>query len=392
MRRSLQRIRDFRRAHSIEELDILARRRVPYFSYEYVRGGSEDEHTLRRNREAFNAWGFVPRTLVDVTARDTSTTVLGRRQSVPMLVGPTGFNGMLRHGADAMIARAAARAGISSCLSAFSNMTLEDVARESQSAGGDCWFQLYILRDRSLTENLLERAHAAGVQTIVVTTDAVVFGCREWDRRNFLPSTKLTWRAALDAAMHPRWLFDVMIPHGPPRFANFRRKSGEIVSVSLAASWVTGALDASLGWDDLRWLRERWPGKLVVKSVLRADDALRSRDCGADAVILSNHGGRQLDGCISGFDALPAVRAAVGPDYTLLVDGGFRRGHEILKAVALGASAVVIGRPVLYGVAAGGEAGALHALTLLKTQIDRSLGQLGVCSLAEVTPDLLQRF
>ncbi len=359
-----------------------------------MENGAEDELTLERNRRVFDEYRFAPYTLADVSARDTSITLFGRKLASPFLVAPTGFNGMLRTGADSMIARAAARAGPRVPARArLPNERLEDIAGASQQLGGDVWFQLYILKTRSITEALLERAIKAGVTVMQVTSDAVVFGGREWDRRNFSGPTSLTWRAKLDAALHPRWFLDVMVPNGPPalrqparvhlREGRRHRRGGHALHHA--------PVDQSLTWDDVRWLRERWPGKLLVKGVTRADDVLRARDSGADGVGAQQSrrspAGRR--GLRCGHPARGAPRGRQG--LVLLVDGGFRRGTEILKAMALGASAVMVGRPVLYGVAAAGEAGALHALEILKLQTARSLGQLGVQSIAQVTAELLHR-
>jgi (S)-mandelate dehydrogenase len=376
-------------ALNIDALQALAHRRVPRFAMDYMESGADGEATLRHNRAVFDRVQWVPRTLVDTTQRSTTITLLGRPGASPLVVAPTGLNGIFRKGADLMIARAAARAGIPSALSTVSNETLEDVSGASRQLGGRPWFQLYMLKDREISENLMERARACGVDTLVLTSDAAVFGHRERDLRNFSDPMTLSWKARLNVLRHPAWLWDVMVPGGAPRFANLLpylppRHHGWRAS----AAFIAQQMDPSVNWSDVAWLRARWSGKLVIKGISSTADAVRAQGEGADGIVLSNHGGRQLDGAVSPMDELPAVRRAVGPDFCLLVDSGFRRGTDIVKAMALGASAVMLGRPVLYGVAAGGESGVFKGLELLRTEIDRTMGQLGVCSFADLTPDM----
>lgn len=380
---------DFRRALTIEELRDVARRRVPAFAFEYVEGGAEDECTLRWNREAFARWRFLPRTLVDTQARHQRITLFGREQSAPLVIAPTGLNGMLHHRADAALARAAAAAGLPFTLSTVSNLRLEALPRETQ---GRLWMQLYMVNRRDIAEAIIERAAAAGYEALIFTSDANVFGHREWDKRNYRRPGKLSLRNLLDVALHPRWISDVMLPQGVPRFENLIDfLPPEAQSAAGGVQIVPKLFTATITWDDLRWMRERWKGRLLLKGVLSVDDARRARDAGADGIVLSNHGGRQLESCVSALDMLPEVVAAVGSELAVLIDGGFRRGGDVVKALALGAAAVLIGRPVLYGVAAGGEAGAKHALDILTSEIDRVLGQLGVNSIAELEPGMLRQ-
>ncbi|CAG0974835.1 (S)-mandelate dehydrogenase [Burkholderiales bacterium] len=380
---------DFRAALTIEELREVARRRVPAFAFEYVEGGAEDERTLRWNRDAFAHWRFLPRTLVDTQARHQRISLFGREQGAPLVIAPTGLNGMLHHRADAALARAAAAAGIPFTLSTVSNLRLEALPRESE---GRLWMQLYMVNRRDIAEAIIDRAAAAGYEALVFTSDANVFGHREWDKRNYRRPGKLSLRNLLDVALHPRWIGDVMLPHGVPRFENLIDfLPPEAQSAAGGVQIVPKLFTATITWDDLRWMRERWKGRLMIKGVLSVDDARRARDAGADGIVLSNHGGRQLESCVSALDMLPEVVAAVGSELAVLIDGGFRRGGDVVKALALGAAAVMIGRPVLYGVAAGGEAGAKHALDILFSEIDRVLGQLGVNSIAELEPGMLRQ-
>jgi (S)-mandelate dehydrogenase len=382
MKRRLYKGTDYRRAHSIDELREVARRRVPNFCFEYVEGGSDDEVTLKRNRSVFEEIGFVPRTLVDVSARSQAIDLFGKPSAAPFMIGPTGFSGLLTREGDLALARAAASAGIPYILSNASTMRLEDVVRR---AGGRVWMQLYLYRTRDYAARLVDRMKAAGVEALVVTTDSAIFGNREWDRRNYARPLKLDLRNKIDVMLHPRWIFDVLVPHGVPRFANL----GDMLppgqdSVQGAASAISKELDPSLNWADIRWLRDIWPGKLIVKGVMCVEDAVTAVKTGADGIVLSNHGGRQLDGAVSSMEILPEVAAAVGGQLTVMLDGGFRRGSDIVKARALGADAVLLGRATTYGLAAGGEAGVAHAINLLKTEVDRVVGLLGCSDLSQL--------
>lgn len=388
LRRKLYAGRDFRRALSIGELRGIARRRVPHFAFEYIESGAEDELTLRWNRAAFERLRFVPRALVDTTGRHQRTTLLGCASRAPLVIAPTAMNGMLCRRGDLALARAAAAAGIPSCLSTFSNVRLEDLAGE---VDGRLWMQLYLLGDRAIARDIVGRAERAGYEALVLTTDANVFGFREWDKRNYRAPGRLTPRNLLDAARHPRWLLDVMLPGGFPRFENVLDfLPPEARSARAGVAHLPRLLVPDVTWADVEWLRRAWPRTLLVKGILDAADARRAVEAGCDGVVLSNHGGRQLDSCISPLEALPEVAAAIGDRGTILVDSGFRRGADVVKALALGADAVMIGAAALYGLAAGGEAGARLAIELLTGEIDRVLGQLGCNSLEELGPHLLR--
>ncbi len=380
---------DYHRALNIEELRAIARRRLPGFAFEYLDGGAEDERTLLRNREVFDRIFFVPRTLVDVGMRDLSTEVFGEVIRLPLVITPTAVNGMLRHGADIALARAARKHGIPFTLSTISTSRIEDVVTQ---AGGQVWFQIYNMRDRDFWKRLVSRAADAGCTTLVVTTDVPVFGNREWDARNYRAPGKPSLRSVLDALAHPRWFLDVMVLHGQPRFANL----GEALPpghdlASKGALSLSKQIDPTLNWNDVLMLRDLWKGKLIVKGVLCPADAEMAVHRGVDGIVLTNHGGRQLDGAVSPMDVLPEIHAAVGNELTVMIDSGFRRGADIVKALALGAKAVLVGRPVLYGVAAGGEAGATHALDILRSEIDRVIALLGCTSIRQLTPELLRR-
>lgn len=389
LRRKLYSGTDFRRALSIGELRAIARRRVPHFAFEYVECGAEDEVTLRWNRAVFESYRFIPATLVDTSARHQRIELLGRESAAPLIIAPTALNGMQRFRGDVALARAANAAGIPFTLSIFSNVLLEDIATE---AGGRLWMQLYIMKDRSFARDIVRRADRAGYEALVLTSDANVFGFREWDRRNYREPGALTLRNLLDVARHPRWVLDVVIPHGIPRFENaLGFLPPEAQSARAGVAYLPRLLQPDVTWEDLKWLRQEWPRKLILKGVLNVADAQRAADLGCDAIVLTNHGGRQLDGSVSPIDVLPEIASAVGDRLTLIVDGGFRRGTDVVKAIALGARAVMLGSATLYGLGAGGEAGVSHALDILTREMDRTLGQLGCTSLEQLGPHLLRR-
>ncbi|MFO1432818.1 MAG: alpha-hydroxy acid oxidase [Candidatus Competibacteraceae bacterium] len=379
--------RHVQRALSIEELRAMARKRVPHFAFEYVECGAEDEVTLRWNRAVFETFRFVPSTLVDTRARHPCIDLFGREASLPLIIAPTAMNGLLRYRGDVALARAAAASGIPFSLSTFSNVRLEDIAAE---AGGRLWLQVYLLKDRAIAHDLIRRADHAGYEALVLTTDANVFGFREWDRRNYREIGQLAWRNLLDVACHPRWLLDVILSHGVPRFENLIAfLPADAQSARVGAAYLSRWLAPDVTWDDVKWLRQEWPRQLLLKGILNVADAQRAADLGCDGIVVSNHGGRQLDGCVSPLEVLPEITRAVGDRLVVIVDSGFRRGTDVIKAMALGSHAVMIGTATLYGLAAGGEAGVRHALDILSRDIDRVLGQLGCHSLAELGPHRL---
>ncbi len=376
-----RRIPELAAALNIEDLRRLTQRRVPHFAFEYVEGGAEDEATLRGNRAALERLRLLPRALIDTRARNVRTELFGRPLPAPFLIAPTGFNGMLHADGDLALARAAAAAGIPFTLSTFSTTRLEEVASR---AGGRLWMQLYVLADRAIARELVRRAAAAGYEALVFTTDANVFGSREWDRRSYRAPGRLRLRTALDVLRHPRWLVP-LARTGLPRLRNLEGLLSPEATTALGGSTlIPKFVDASISWDDVRWMREQWRGKLLLKGILDPADAERAVALGCDGLVLSNHGGRQLDYCVAPIEVLPEVVRAVGSRTTLLIDSGFRRGTDVAKALALGARAVMLGRATLYGLGAGGEPGVRHALALLTTELDRVLGELGCRSLDEL--------
>ncbi|HLJ38721.1 MAG TPA: alpha-hydroxy acid oxidase [Steroidobacteraceae bacterium] len=377
------------RAINIADLREQARRRVPGFAFEYVEGGAEDESSLRGNRSAFERLRLLPQTLIDTSSRQLRTTILGSAAQAPLVIAPTGLNNMLHAEGDLALARAAARLGIPFTLSSLSTTRLEEVA---QRAGGRLWMQLYVLKDRAIARDIMQRAAAAGYEALVFTTDANVFGSREWDQRNFRAPGKPTLRAALDTLRHPRWMYEVLLRHGIPRFRNIESFLPPGAASAVGGSTVIpGLFQPTISWDDIAWIRQFWRGKLLIKGVLTTADAERARALGCEGIVLSNHGGRQLDSCVSAIDVLPEIAAAVGGRVSILVDGGFRRGTDIVKALALGAEAVLLGRATLYGLGAAGERGVQRALEILTVETDRVLGMLGCTSVSQLGPQYVRR-
>lgn len=372
--------------HSIQDLRRAARKRVPRFVFEYIDSGVEDEVTLRRNADVLRDLALVPRTLVDTQARTSAIRLFGQDRPTPLIIAPTGFNGLAHAGGDVALACAAARFAVPFTLSSFANQSLEAVAAAS---GVPPWFQLYVLEDFAITEALLARALAAGSEVLVLTTDANVQSLRERQRRCYRKPGSLTLGHTLECFRHPAWGLD-LLRTGKPTFANLHPylPPGQ-ASAAGGAHFVVSQLRPTLTWRDVARIRTLWSRTLLVKGVLHAEDAQRARDAGADGVVLSNHGGRQLEGAISAVEALAGARARLGPDYPLIVDGGFTRGSHVIKAMALGASAVMVGRATLYGVAAAGQRGAEHALALLTAEIDRNLGMLGLTALPSGAQDIL---
>jgi (S)-mandelate dehydrogenase len=385
---------DLARAKHIGDLREIARRRVPNFAFEYVEGGAEDEATLRHNRAALEALRFVPRTLVDTRARDQRIELFGRESPSPLVIAPTGGNGLVWPRGDLALARAAARYGVPFCLSTMSTLRLERIAEDVPPAPGAAprrlWMQLYVMKNRKVAEDIMARAAAAGYEALVFTTDANTFGSREWDQRNYRRPGRPTWRNLLETARHPRWTYDILLRHGVPTFENFAHFLAPGAASAIGGSTVIPKLfEPSLCWDDIDWLRRNWPGRLLVKGVLSVEDSVRAADLGCDGIILTNHGGRQLDYCVAPIEVLPAIAAAVGRRLTIVIDSGFRRGTDVIKALALGAHAVMIGRATLYGLTAAGQRGAERALEILTGEIDRTLGHLGSRSIAELGPHVL---
>lgn len=366
------------RAATIGDLRTIAKRRTPRSVFDYVDGAAEGELSLRRAREGFARVEFLPRVLRDVTSVDARRAVVGTPSSLPLVLAPTGFTRMMHHDGERAVARAAARAGIPYVLSTMGTVSLEDVV--TAAPDGHQWFQLYLWKDRAASLDLIRRAERAGYQTLVLTVDTPVAGRRLRDVRNgmTIPPT-LTARTLADMSLHPAWWFNLLTTE-PLEFASLTHSEGTV------AELVDRMFDPSASMDDLAWLRETWPGRLVVKGIQHPEDALAMVDLGVDGIVVSNHGGRQLDRAVTPLEVLPAVVAAVGGRAEVLLDGGITDGADIVAAVAHGASACLVGRAYLYGLMAGGERGVDRALSILADQVTRTLQLLGVSRLADLTP------
>lgn len=372
---------DVSRAVTIADLRAMAARRLPAFVLEYLEGGAESEWTLRRNRDVFSTIEFSPSTLTGAGSPDLSTTLFGRQTRLPFLIAPTGFNALYVREGDRLLAQAAAKAGVTFTQSTVSNMRVEEIAKVE---GLHHWMQLYVFREKTFMEQLVKRAEIAGCEALVVTTDAATFGNREWDRRNYRRGMDPTLRNKIDILAHPRWAVSVMA-RGIPPFGNLLDfLPPDEQTFARTAIWSREQVEPALSWDHIRHLRKIWPRTLVLKGIMTLADAELALDAGADGVVLSNHGGRQLDGAPAPLSVLPEVAARLKGRMTILVDSGYRRGTDIVKALALGADGVMIGRAALYGLAAGGEAGGTRAIAILEEEVRRTMALLGCRSIADI--------
>jgi L-lactate dehydrogenase (cytochrome) len=376
-------VRALARCYDIGDLAALARKRLPAGAAAYLDGGGEDEWTLRRNRAAFGEVEFLPHILRDVSGVQIATTVLGTAMPAPIVLAPVGAPRMFHHEGELAVARAASQAGLTYGVSTLATQPLEAIAEAAQ--GNPLWFQLYVWGDRSVAKDLLARAKAAGYRALLLSADTTVRSerDRELHRGIELPSPELTVRTVLDGARHPSWAWHFLTSPAPgfPNLSTHGPTSREQMKEMF---------DGTVSWQDLDWLREAWDGPLAVKGVLRPDEAVRAADHGADAVIVSNHGGRQMDHLPATLEVLPDVVSAVGDRIEVLVDSGFRRGTDIMMALALGARAVLIGRAHLYGLAAAGEAGVRHAIDILTEELRMAMGLCGAATLTDLQQGLLR--
>ncbi|MGE0385490.1 MAG: alpha-hydroxy acid oxidase [Gammaproteobacteria bacterium] len=363
------------RCFDLDDLARLARRRMPAPMWHYLAGAADDERTLGRNTTAFADFDLVPRYLVDVAAIDTSVTVLGQRLELPIMIAPTGMSRLFHADGERAVARAARRAGTMYSLSTLGTTSIEDVAAVND--GPKC-FQIYVMRERELTAELMDRCRAAGYSALCLTIDVPVAGNRERDLRTGMTlPPRLRLMSLADIALHPRWCLDYLT-RPPLTLANVAHRIAEGTrTVSSVIQYIGSQFDPSVTWRDAAWMIQRWSGPFAIKGILSVDDARRAVEIGASAIVVSNHGGRQLDGAPAPFDALEAIVDAVGDRVEVILDGGIRRGTHVLKALALGARACMIGRGYLYGLGAGGEAGVDRALAILRQEIERDLRLVG---------------
>ena len=377
-----------RKAYNVAAMRALARRALPRAVFDFSDGGAEDEITLRRNEAAFSAVSLLPRPLEGAAERDLSIELFGHRLSMPLIVGPTGLQGLFWPDGERAAARATMAAGTAFCLSHGSVCTLEAVAGTGVAPR---WMQIFIYRDRDDTRAFVDRAEAAGYDGLVLTVDNQLLGQRERDIRNGFTIPPRFGAADL-AAMATKlpWLLRMRRALPGLTFGNYA-KPGETADLSRMAARLEAMLDPSLSWADVDWLRQRWKGTFLLKGILHPDEAREAIARGVDGVIVSNHGGRQLDGAAATAEALPRVVEAVAGRIPVLVDGGIRRGVDLLRALALGASAGLIGRPQLWGLAVAGEAGVAHVLALYRRELDRAMGLCGLSEIGQVGPGLIDR-
>jgi len=369
---------------SVADFRARAQRRLPKMVFDYLEGGADGELAVKRNRQAIELLCLRPSALVDVSHIDAAIELFGHRHPLPLVIAPTGLNGLFWPDGDLELARAAAAANIPFAMSSASNARLERIPAE---AGGVNWFQLYVMGDRKTAERMMTRALASGYTALMLTVDVPVGGHRERDLRNgFKLPFKLSPTTAFDLSLHPRWLMALM-RGGMPSFVNLADAESGETSVEAQAALLSRSLDPSLVWENLSWIRRHWPGTLMLKGVLNPNDARLALAHGVDGLIVSNHGGRQLDAAQASIDVLPEIIAAVDGHLPVLVDSGFRRGSDIVKALALGARAVLLGRATLYGLAADGESGVSAVLQLLAEDILRNMALMGTPSIGHLTPE-----
>lgn len=378
------------KALALDDFERLARGYLPRPIFGYVAGGAETNAALNDNRVAFGDYAFLPRMLVDVSARSQQATLFGKTYAAPFGIAPVGMSALSAYRGDLVLARAAERAGIAMVMSGSSLIRLEDVAKQSPGS----WFQAYLPGKEDAIVRLIDRVAAAGFETLVVTVDLPVMGNRENNLRNgfsspLRPSLRLAW----DGVVRPGWTLNTFLRtlrlHGMPHFENSSAERG----VPIVARNVERDFTAKdhLNWHHLALIRKQWRGRVVVKGILTPADAQRCVDHGADGIVVSNHGGRQLDCSVAPLRVLPAIAELVAKRVPVMMDSGIRRGSDVLKALALGADFVFLGRPFIYAAAVGGEAGVAHAVRILSDEVDRNMALLGINSLSEMTPDLLMR-
>ena len=373
---------------NVADLRALAKRRVPRAFFEYADRGSYDEVTLRRNRDAFERIGFRQRVMCNVDHRSLATDIVGQPVSMPLALAPTGLTGLQHGSGEILAARAAEKAGIPFCLSTMSICSIEQVRAAVEKP---FWFQVYVMRDRGFTRDLIQRAKDAQCSALMLTADLTVQGQRHREIKNGLSvPPKLTLRNLFDIASKPRWVWNVW--RAPSRsFGNLQGRIENTESLTTLAHWIANQFDPTLEWKDLEWIRELWPGKLIIKGILDPRDARIAASLGVDAIVVSNHGGRQLDGAPATIDALPAIVQAAGDRSQVLFDGGIQSGQDLLKALAYGAHAGLIGKAFLYGLGAMGEAGVSKTIELIRKELSVSMALTGQTDVRQISPDIIWR-
>lgn len=379
---------DFSKIHNAEDLRRAAAAYLPKPVFDFIDGGAEDETAVRNNRAVFERIRFRPRTMVDVQTRSIATTLLGKPAAAPIGIAPMGSLSSFAPAAELAMARACAAAGIPYCLSTAGGITIEDLRRAVPDAR--LWYQLYMFQDDAVNDGMVRRAQDAGYEALIVTTDTHMGPKRERDRRHgFALTLARTPRNVAHVLARPRWVWDVLLRAGLPSMPNLTPHAPQATGNIGSAQYFIANRRRAFDDAQLRALRRVWKGKLLVKGVLRADEAALVLECGADGIVMSNHGGRNLDGAAAPLEMLPEVVDAVGGRMHVLIDSGFRRGTDVIKALALGAEGVLLGRPAAFAVAAGGEAGVAHLIGLTKDEIDRTLGYLGCTAIDQLGRDHL---
>jgi L-lactate dehydrogenase (cytochrome) len=374
---------------TVSDYRRLAESRLPRQLFDYIDGGAVDERTLAANREDLARLRLRQRVLRDVSRVETTTEIAGQAVTMPVVLAPVGLAGLMRRRGEVQAARAAEAAGIPFTLSTVGLCSLEEVRAATKAP---FWFQLYMMRDRGHVRELLQRARGVGVQALVFTVDLAVVGSRYRDTRNGMGGGLSAWgsmRSALNFAAHPRWLMDVALGGRPLLFGNLASYVASAKNIQQFRSWIDAQFDPSVTWRDIEWLRQEWPGTLIIKGILEPEDACAAADAGADGIVVSNHGGRQLDGAPSSISALPRVADAVDGRLEILMDGGVHSGQDVVKALALGARGVMIGRAWVYALAARGEAGVRHLLAQMRREIAVTLALTGTTGTRAATADLL---
>ena len=371
---------------SIEDLRVLMKKRVPRMFYDYVDTGSWTESTYRANEADFKPLKFRQRVAVNMENRTLRTQMIGQDVAMPVAIAPTGSTGMLHADGEILAARAAEKFGIPFTLSTMSICSIEDIAAHTKAP---FWFQLYVMRDKAFVESLIERARAAGCAALMITLDLQVLGQRHRDIKNGLSTpVKPTIPNLINLALHPRWCMG-MLGTRRRNFGNIVGYVKDVDNIGSLGEWTAKQFDPRLSWADVEWIKKRWGGKLILKGIMDVEDARLAADSGADALVVSNHGGRQLDGAPSSISALPAIAAAVGSRIEVWMDGGIRSGQDVLKACALGARGTMIGRSFLYGLGALGEAGVSKALDIIARELDLSMAFCGHTDIRQVDEKIL---
>ena len=370
----------------IEDLRALARRKVPKAFFEYADGGSYNEETLRANRAELEPIKLRQRVMVDVSERSLATTIVGQKVSAPFALAPIGLCGMQYGDGEILSAQAAEEAEVPFILSTMSINSIEQVAEATTKP---FWFQLYVIRDRGFSKDILSRAAKAGCSALVLTVDLQVLGQRHRDIRNGMTvPPQIRIKNIIDMATKPEWVFSILKGKSKT-FGNLAGHVKGMDDVTSLAQWTNHQFDPALNWKDVDWIKKVWPGKLIIKGILDVEDAKTAVKLGADAIVVSNHGGRQLDGAPSSISALPAIAQAVGSDTEVLFDGGIRTGSDMLRALALGARACLIGRAYIYGLGAGGKAGVAKAIDILKKELSVAMALTGTTRVSDIGPQVI---